>query len=1268
MKNDQVKKTVAIVGVVAQCGLIATLLFAPSARVVLGGLAILALACMIELLCLRQKSREQEKGTKKVVEPEAPPAVPPHGQTEDKLPASYFERYLGLIAEKHGKAAAERVKGDVTAILGKDSNGRIDEILSRPESKGRAKGLVVGRVQSGKTQNYTGLITRAIDEGWRIIVVLTSNNTALAGQTIARLRTDLSVSGLTDDKYRMIDFLSDDLPTIERGKIYAGVALKQVDHLRGRGGNAKGVLNWLKKNNSILNDARILIVDDEADNATQNTVAGQDDWSDITVLEYAQRIVAEAESEDDKVNAGCVAAWIKSLDELEIDMDDQVVADLKALVKKPFFSDNVMAVDGKESRVKVNNVIENPAYRKGLGLEAKVDTAKVREELHGATSTQEKLIRNLDLSGGLYSNKIKNFFIPAYGQADRAKEFRQILRWFLNVRRERSEINKAICQLVSPKTLNCGSLAYVGYTATPYADFLNEGMGADNPLEIDFIQSMSLSPEYFGLLKIFGKDGTKEKPRMPIVKEIPDEDRDKKLSESLKNAIKWAMVAASVRRARRIEKGVSENDDKSRSERWSTMLVNLSRKIEDHCDLRERIKTYIADSLKDMSGFKKECLALFDAFVGDIDAECFKKLFPDYAHDVRDLCREDVENNLDYVFEHYKVVALNSDGDKDVYCEYVQDVRKGEKLFGDYLWIVVGGNRISRGLTFDGLVSSYFDRDKVTVNVDTLTQMGRWFGYRVGYELLPRVWMPQGTVKTMKEICALEEDMHAQFSDMFERHDVKPNVRVLSISKRLTGRDAGAEVLQGVENPVIVREFFAKADVDSRQQVAEFLDACDRTGTFGGRPDQNAIRVWQRLYEWQAVDCETVKEFLDKICTNFSRREGARILRAMAELKSYDKFDVVLSDPTMTGTEGAGASITLHRAKGDIDIYRHEISQSERLEDGSWRFGKFTGQYDAWKAVVPGKVVASVEKDYGVKSHTNEMMNELFKRNAEAEGKNNPILQVGFIHVGDCSVPYVSIYCPGKECLSQGRTGTANVLDGSHNEISHDAALKKPLNNVGPLATPKAVPRSPVKPVATPGAEVEKQEPMCSSTDDKSVLTDGQKKGIKKVLEKIAAESCPWRVTADLKDEIKDGVEEKIKTNQQVAMFAYVKQCEWTEEPGDQGNGTKVYAPSSFAIKGTIKDAIRQQIIECAKDILKKNGKPMSGGDLWKESVSEWARRRHVPATNLKCVVTNNNTIPSKEGEKEKEVVQKLMEHGIDVQINKDRQYIYSFPCGSQRR
>src|SRR5206468_229711 len=51
--------------------------------------------------------------------------------------------------------------------------------------------------------------------------------------------------------------------------------------------------------------------------------------------------------------------------------------------------------------------------------------------------------------------------------------------------------------------------------------------------------------------------------------------------------------------------------------------------------------------------------------------------------------------------------------------------------------IAVGGNRLSRGLTLEGLLVSFFIRR--SVNYDTLMQMGRWFGFRGGYEDLTRI-------------------------------------------------------------------------------------------------------------------------------------------------------------------------------------------------------------------------------------------------------------------------------------------------------------------------------------------------------------------------------------------------------------------------------------------------------------------------------------------------------------------------------------------------
>ena len=215
-------------------------------------------------------------------------------------------------------------------------------------------------------------------------------------------------------------------------------------------------------------------------------------------------------------------------------------------------------------------------------------------------------------------------------------------------------------------------------------------------------------------------------------------------------------MSAAIRREHRLVNKISDDGDDTRSARWTTMLVNLSRKIENHGGLRDAIERYLNYATTSPDIFKKECLCVFDELSKDIDSEQFSELFHDYPHKMDDPCRATVEKHIDYILRHIRVIALNSDSENEnMYEEYVQDVPAEKKQCGDWLWIVIGGNRISRGLTFDGLVSSYFDRDGISVNVDTLTQMGRWFGYRVGYEFLPRVWMPAGAIATMKEICEL---------------------------------------------------------------------------------------------------------------------------------------------------------------------------------------------------------------------------------------------------------------------------------------------------------------------------------------------------------------------------------------------------------------------------------------------------------------------------------------------------------------------------------
>src|SRR5262249_6766719 len=62
-----------------------------------------------------------------------------------------------------------------------------------------------------------------------------------------------------------------------------------------------------------------------------------------------------------------------------------------------------------------------------------------------------------------------------------------------------------------------------------------------------------------------------------------------------------------------------------------------------------------------------------------------------------------------------------------------------------------------RGLTLEGLVVSYFVR--AAGSYDTLLQMARWFGYREGYEDLPRIWMTEELQSSFTDLALVEQEI-----------------------------------------------------------------------------------------------------------------------------------------------------------------------------------------------------------------------------------------------------------------------------------------------------------------------------------------------------------------------------------------------------------------------------------------------------------------------------------------------------------------------------
>lgn len=78
--------------------------------------------------------------------------------------------------------------------------------------------------------------------------------------------------------------------------------------------------------------------------------------------------------------------------------------------------------------------------------------------------------------------------------------------------------------------------------------------------------------------------------------------------------------------------------------------------------------------------------------------------------------------------------------------------------------IAVGGLSLSRGLTLEGLMVSYFHRNSQMY--DTLMQMGRWFGYRSGYEKLFRVWMPDDAIGWYAHITQASNELREEVAKM----------------------------------------------------------------------------------------------------------------------------------------------------------------------------------------------------------------------------------------------------------------------------------------------------------------------------------------------------------------------------------------------------------------------------------------------------------------------------------------------------------------------
>lgn len=408
---------------------------------------------------------------------------------------------------------------------------------------------------------------------------------------------------------------------------------------------------------------------------------------------------------------------------------------------------------------------------------------------------------------------------------------------------EPAAINRLIRELLD----RFSRASYVAYTATPFANVLINPDIEKDLFPSNFVYSLETPSSYLGVTSYFG-DGA---PNADAVQRIQDAEKflpytHKKnhpvsgLPDSLKDALGVFLLSCAVR------------DCRKEPLRHRSMLVNASR----FTDVQARVATLLKNELYVLSEDIKQYLSSDALWQNHASLVKLHELWVAHYSDVG-VEWDEVRCTLYEAISSVKVVTVNQKSDESDRLNYslYEKSRYGRRV------IAVGGLTLSRGLTLEGLCISYFYRNSKAY--DTLLQMGRWFGYRPGYDDLCRIWVDpvaSGWYAHLAEVVTeLRRDisrMHAQrqppsrFGMRIRSH---PDALIVTaLNKMRNANEVRVEVSYssfGAETPLLPES----ADRNDRNliRVKEFAE---RLST--------AILDGSRLL-WGGVDKAQISRFLD---------------------------------------------------------------------------------------------------------------------------------------------------------------------------------------------------------------------------------------------------------------------------------------------------------------------------------------------------------------------------------------------------------------------
>ena len=598
----------------------------------------------------------------------------------------YWDDYRGVLERRLDPDAVASIDSATTEIVGRlaDPSG------SRPY---QSKGLVVGHVQSGKTANFTGVIAKAIDAGYRLIIVLTGTVELLRSQTQRRL----------------------DMELIGRENILGGIDPGDEDLVA------------------------------EVDYAGSDDV----DW-------LAGRFV----SHGDLAGAPAIRRLTRAKDDYKLlkagldALDPRSGHELREPGKPVWHPDNIHRTDVRIAVVKKNKAVLTKLVRDLRRIKAllgEIPALIIDDEADQASV---------------------NTFNPKKATENQS----------------RTAINKLIAELLGH--LDRGQ--YVGYTATPFANVFVSPEDAEDIFPRDFIISLGAPPDYRGgrayhdfeeLTEDERKDPAISNERAFVRDLTASDDADPgEVDAELLQALDSFVLSGAIKLWR-----ASVDPGLSGSFRHHTMLVHESVSQKGHADLAMRIEKLWKRAGYGSPRANGRLRELFERDFkvvtaarqwepGILRAGSFDDVAP-FVGEVLDLV---LNNSGD------PVVVIN--GDKEQQYRQVDFQR-------ERVWrILVGGTKLSRGFTLEGLTTTYFKRK--AMQADSLMQMGRWFGYRPGYCDLVRLFMAREIKGRGRKVYDLYEAFGAIMRD---EEDFRSQLEVFS-----QVQEDGAPAVRPIDVPPLV--------------------------------------------------------------------------------------------------------------------------------------------------------------------------------------------------------------------------------------------------------------------------------------------------------------------------------------------------------------------------------------------------------------------------------------------------------------------------------